>query len=99
MVTTGAEKVLATLSDEEQPDVAVHLDLKNVKVSVIDGVFLKVTFETRGPVLAEGDPGLAGSVFPGYFDGPKPLPPPPGRAHPQRGLTHPGSWLRGELGW
>src|SRR5207244_2285343 len=32
MVTTGAEKALATLNDGEQPDVAPHLDLKNVKV-------------------------------------------------------------------
>src|SRR3989442_8271331 len=69
MVTTGAEKALAMLSDGEQPDVAPHLDLKNVRVSVIDGLFLKVTFETRGPVLPEGDPGLAGMTHRGPFDG------------------------------
>jgi len=73
-VTTGAETALATLSGEETSNVAPHLDLKNVKVSVIDGLFLKVTFETRGPVLPEGDPALAGIVYRVYFDGHKPLP-------------------------
>jgi len=74
MVTSGAEKALATLSDEEKPEVAPHLDLKNVKVAVVDGLFLKVTFETRGPVLPEGDPGLAGITYRVSFDGHKPLP-------------------------
>src|SRR5207249_7301880 len=69
-----AEKPLATLSDEEEPNVAPHLDLKNIKLSVIDGLFLKVTFETRGPVLPEGDPGLAGIAYRVSFDGHKPLP-------------------------
>jgi hypothetical protein len=73
LVTTGAEQALATVSDEEEPNVAQHLDLKNVKVSVVDGLFLKVTFETRGPVLPEGDPGLAGIVYRVSFDGHKPL--------------------------
>src|SRR5437667_3742476 len=73
MVTTGAEKALATLSDAEEPNIAPHLDLKNVRVSVIDGLFLKVTFETRGPVLREGDPGLAGIAYRVSFDGHKPL--------------------------
>src|SRR2546427_6039163 len=58
IVTTGAEKALATLSDVEEPNVAPHLDLKNVRVSVVNDLFLKVTFETRGPVMPEGDPAL-----------------------------------------
>lgn len=73
MVTTGAVKALATLSDEEEPSVAPHLDLKNVKVSVIDGLFLKVTCETRGALLPEGDPGLAGITYRVSFDGHKQL--------------------------
>src|SRR3989440_10138510 len=32
IVTTGAEKVLATLSDAEEPNVAPILDLKDLKV-------------------------------------------------------------------
>src|SRR5947209_4345164 len=74
MVTTGAEKALAKLSDGAQPDVAPHLDLKNVRVSVVDGLFLKVTFETRGPILPEGDPALAGIAYRVSFDVHKPLP-------------------------
>ena len=81
MVTTGVEKGLATISDEEEPNTAPHLDLKNVKVSVVDDLFLKVTFETRGPILPEGDPGLAGIVYRVYFDGHKPLPASAENAH------------------
>src|SRR2546421_3865092 len=73
MVTTGAEKVLATLSDAEEPNVAPNLDLKNLKVSVVDGLFLKMTFETRGPIVPEGDPALAGIAYRVSFDGHKPL--------------------------
>jgi hypothetical protein len=63
IVTAGAEKLLATIQGEEHPSVAAHLDITNVKVSVVDGLFLKVTFETRGPVLLEGDPGVAGISY------------------------------------
>jgi hypothetical protein len=74
LVKAGAEKELATLGDEENSSVAPHLDLKQVKVAVVDGLFLKVTFETRGPVLPEGDAGLAGLIYRVSFDKHKPLP-------------------------
>ncbi|HJZ82248.1 MAG TPA: hypothetical protein VKD91_17945, partial [Pyrinomonadaceae bacterium] len=74
MVTTGAETALGTLSDGEDPQLDPHLDLKNVKVAVVDGLFLKITFETRGPVLPEGDSRLAGLTYRVSFDGHKPLP-------------------------
>jgi hypothetical protein len=73
-VTTGAGNGARDASGEETSNVAPHLDLKNVKVSVVDGLFLKVTFETRGPLLPEGDPGLAGIAYHVFFDGHKPLP-------------------------
>jgi hypothetical protein len=82
LVTTGAEKELALLSDEEDPAVAGPLDLKGVKVTVVDGLFLKVTFEMRGPVLPEGDPGLAGVTYRVAFDKRKPLPTRVESAHP-----------------
>lgn len=72
LVNTGAEKELATFSNTENPAVAPHLDLKNVKVAVVDGTFLKITFETRGAVLPEGDPGLAGISYRVSFDKRKP---------------------------
>ncbi len=74
LVAAGTEKEIATLSGEENSAVAAHLDLKAVKVSVVDGLFLKVTFETRGPVLPEGDAGLAGITYRVSFDKRKPLP-------------------------
>jgi hypothetical protein len=63
LVTSGGEKTLATIGAAETPGVAAHLDLRSVKLSVVDGVFLKATLETRGPVLREGDEALAGIVY------------------------------------
>jgi hypothetical protein len=73
MVTAGTERVLATIADEADDAVAPHLDIRSLKVAVVDGLFLKVTFETRGPVLPEGDPGMAGLAYRVYFDTHKPL--------------------------
>jgi len=81
-VTGGAEQTLATISGEEHTAVAANLDIRNLKVSVVDGLFLKVTFETRGPVLAEGDPGVAGITYRVLFDGHKPLATAAESAHP-----------------
>lgn len=74
LVAAGAEKEIATISGEETPAAAAHLDLKAIKVAVVDGLFLKVTFETRGPVLPEGDAGLAGITYRVSFDKRQPLP-------------------------
>jgi hypothetical protein len=82
VVTTGAEKELALLRAEEDPAVAAHLDLKSMRVTVVDGLFLKVTFETRGPVLAEGDPALVGLTYRIAFDAHRPLPTRAENAHP-----------------
>jgi endonuclease YncB( thermonuclease family) len=81
-VLSGAEKPLATLSAELHPAVAAHLDVRNLKLSVVDGTLLKVTFETRGPVLAEGDPGLDGITYRVLFDVHEPLPTSANAAHP-----------------
>lgn len=70
---SGVEKPLAAFSAEPHPEVAAHLDVRNVKLSVIDGVVLKVTFETRGPVVPEGDPGVDGIAYRIFFDAHQPL--------------------------
>ena len=57
------------------PSVAAHLDIQNLKLSVVDGLFLKVTFETAGPVLPEGDAGVSGIAYRVYFDAHKPSAP------------------------
>jgi hypothetical protein len=72
LVSGGAEKPLATLTGKKNSPVAAHLDIQNLKLSVIDGLFLKVTFETAGPVLSEGDSGLSGLAYRVYFDARKP---------------------------
>jgi hypothetical protein len=74
LVSGGAEKPLAMLAGTRNSSVATHLDIENLKVSVLDGFFLKVTFETAGPVLLEGDPALSGIAYRVYFDAHKPAP-------------------------
>jgi hypothetical protein len=80
LASGGAEKPLAVLSATKHPPVAAHLDLQGLKLSVIDGLFLKVTFETAGPVLQEGDSGLSGITYRVYFYLHKPRTAPGGAA-------------------
>jgi hypothetical protein len=65
LVTTGnaKETPIASVSDPEDPAVPAHLDVRNVKLSAAGGVFLNVAFETRGPVLPEGDAASNGVVY------------------------------------
>ncbi|MGH9781375.1 MAG: hypothetical protein ACRD33_06095, partial [Candidatus Acidiferrales bacterium] len=72
LVSGEAEKVLATLTGAKNSTAAANLNLENVKLSVVDGPFLKVTFETSGPVLPEGDPGLSRIAYRVYFNAHKP---------------------------
>jgi hypothetical protein len=67
-VLGGTEKPFITLSAEPHPTLAPHLDVRNLKIAVVDGILLKVTFETRGPVLAEGDAGVDGLTYRILFD-------------------------------
>jgi hypothetical protein len=72
MVTTGSEKQIAVIGAEENPEVASPLDIVKVKLAAVDGLFLKATIETRGPVLQEGDPGLVGITYRLCLDRDKP---------------------------
>jgi hypothetical protein len=74
LVSGGVEKPLATLPGKKNPGVAAHLDIQNLKLSVVDGLFLKVTFETAGPVLPEGDAGVSGIAYRVYFNSHNPSP-------------------------
>jgi len=73
VVIMGAERPLAALADAEDVSVPEHLDIRSVRASVVDGLFLKVTVETRGPALPAGDPKLAGVSYQIYFDVDKPF--------------------------
>jgi len=79
LVSGGTEKPLATLKGGKNSSVAAHLDIQNLKLSVVDGLFLKVTFETTGSILPKGNPALSGIAYRVYFDSHSP-PAPPGDA-------------------
>jgi hypothetical protein len=71
-IVNGAdEKPLATLPGTKNSTIPAHIDIENLKLSVVEGLFLKATFETSGPVLAEGDPGLSGIAYHVYLSGHK----------------------------
>ena len=59
-IPSGAEKPITTLAASPHPARPAQLDLRNIKLSVLNGLLLRVTLETRGPVLAQGDAGLNG---------------------------------------
>jgi hypothetical protein len=71
LVSEGVEKPVATLRGEKRSSIPANLNIQDVKLAVVDGLFLKVTFDTAGPVLPEGDSGLSGIVYRVYFDGRK----------------------------
>ncbi|MGC1107747.1 MAG: hypothetical protein WA876_14530 [Candidatus Acidiferrales bacterium] len=82
LVSGGDEKTLATLTGGKNSSAAANLNLEDVKLSLVDGLFLKVTFETAGSVLPEGDPGLAGISYRVYFNAHKPSLSPAAATHP-----------------
>jgi hypothetical protein len=63
VVTEGAETEIGAIAGEGNASSAPHLDLKGIKLSAVDGLFLKAAIETRGPVLPETDPQIAGIAY------------------------------------
>jgi hypothetical protein len=67
MVTGGAEKEIANIPGAEPGGeralAGPNLAIKSLKLTSVDGLLLKAVIETRGPVLAEGDPGMAGISY------------------------------------
>jgi hypothetical protein len=70
MAIGTAEKELATLKGEEHADAPAYLDIRNLKLSIVNGVFLRAAFETRGHVLEQGDPTLPGVTYRISFETP-----------------------------
>ncbi len=62
-VDSSATRTLATLTDRPDPELPGHEDLRSVTVSSVQRLLLRVTFETRGPVPAPGDPEVAGLTY------------------------------------
>jgi hypothetical protein len=72
IVSAGNEKEIAVIDAGTNPQAAAHLDIAKVRLAAVDGLFLKVTLETRGPVLQEGDSTLAGISYRICLDRDKP---------------------------
>ncbi len=73
MVEKGETRTLGSVAATGNASLAPHLDIKSIGLSAVDGLFLKATVETRGPLLPEGDPGLAGLVYRICLDSQKPV--------------------------
>jgi hypothetical protein len=63
VVEQGTEKLVAILPGRKNLSVAPHLNIQRIKIGVTNSLFLNITIETRGPVLAEGDAGLPGIAY------------------------------------
>jgi len=63
MVNGGKEKAIASIPGTGSAGAPPSLDIRNLKVSAVDGLFLKVAIDTRGPALPADDPGLAGVTY------------------------------------
>ena len=73
-VLSGTEKPLARITADPHPLLPPHLDVQKLKLSIVDAILLRVTFETRGPVPSEGDRAMEGIGFRVDFDAPNPRP-------------------------
>ncbi len=92
-VLADAERPLASLEAAPHPTLAAYLDVRKLRLAVLDGTRLRVTFETRGPVLAEGNAAIDGITYRVLFDTRLPLPSNAPSAHPTfawtvRGIAH-----------
>jgi hypothetical protein len=74
LIPEQAEKPLSTLSATKHSSAAANLDVQKLKLSVVDGLLLKVVFETAGPMLPAGDAGVAGIAYRVYFYSHTPAP-------------------------
>lgn len=72
----GDEKSLATITSGPHPQLAPHLDVQRIKLSVLDSTLLKVTFETRGPIPPEGNSAMEGIEYWIHFQSPESHPGP-----------------------
>lgn len=63
MVTAGRERAIASITDESNAAVAPNFDITGVRLTAVDGLFLKATVATRGAVLPEGDSAIIGTSY------------------------------------
>lgn len=63
IITGGEEREIAAISVEDSHSGASALEIKQLKLTAVGGVFLKATIETRGQVLAASDPQMPGVSY------------------------------------
>ena len=63
VISGETEKQLATMTPPKAATGSAASPFRSLKVSVVDGLFLKATFEMDGPVPPNGDPKLAGASY------------------------------------
>ncbi len=73
MVSETNAKTLGSITSKGTAAAPEHLDIRNVSLTSVDAVFLRVNLQTRGPVLAEGDKNLNGIVYRIFFNTQKPI--------------------------
>ena len=69
-VLSGNETPLAAIAADAHPSLPPYLDLHRVRISIVDAILLRVTFETGGPVPAEGDRVMKGIQYRVDFEAP-----------------------------
>lgn len=63
MVTAGKERAIASIADESDAGIAPNFDMTGIRLTAVDGLFLKAAIDTRGPVLLEGDSAIVGTSY------------------------------------
>ncbi len=63
-----ANRVSWTLTDPIDPTLPDYIDVTSVTAEVVSASRLRITFTTRGPVLAPGDPRLNNMLYRVYLD-------------------------------
>lgn len=63
MVTGDAEKKIAAISVKKSGQEAPYLDIKSIKLTAVNGLFLKAAIETHGALLPASDPRMAGVTY------------------------------------
>ncbi|HEV2464202.1 MAG TPA: hypothetical protein VGT04_10375 [Acidobacteriaceae bacterium] len=63
LVSGNDEKEITTISTAGNPSAAPNLDIRSLHLSAVDGLYLKVGLEGRGPMLAATDPAIAGIAY------------------------------------
>lgn len=63
LVKKGEEKEIETIPVEAHEALAPNLDVRKIRLSAVDGLYLKVALEARGAMLAGTDPAIAGLEY------------------------------------